>query len=417
MIRPDVKTLQGLAAVNKQYPEVLEFIEAWRLHELETLPSVINNVALQQGRCQVLGEIVKLVKEAPSTAAKVQYDQPTNTHTIKEREMAIPKQVQKQSEAVQELYKELNEEEVNENQEAPQQEEQALEEVPTADSVEEVAVESSGEHSEGSQEKSTNWQQKYKTLQGMYNAEVPQLKQLVQEQGAKINQFEQLMATINQQKQQQQQAPQPILSEKEVEEYGESIDIMRKVTKEETGNLLGEVSALKAQIAQMAQNTVPQVQQLANQVGDTQEQLFWSKLATVVPNWQELNEDENFQNWLLEVDPLTGMARQAYLEDAQRRYDVDRVAAFFTTWSDLNGNGSAQQVKSTNQNELKQQVAPKKSRSAGAAAPTGSKPSYTTADIAAFYDDIRKGKFKGREDERAKIERDIFAAQAEGRIT
>ena len=117
--------------------------------------------------------------------------------------MAIPKQVQKQSEAVQELYKELNEEEVNENQEAPQQEEQALEEVPTADSVEEVAVESSGEHSEGSQEKSTNWQQKYKTLQGMYNAEVPQLKQLVQEQGAKINQFEQLMATINQQKQQQ----------------------------------------------------------------------------------------------------------------------------------------------------------------------------------------------------------------------
>tara|TARA_B100002019_G_scaffold273155_1_gene268990 strand:+ start:3909 stop:4904 length:996 start_codon:yes stop_codon:yes gene_type:complete len=331
--------------------------------------------------------------------------------------MAIPKQVQKQSEAVQELYKELNEEEVNENQEAPQQEEQALEEVPTADSVEEVAVESSGEHSEGSQEKSTNWQQKYKTLQGMYNAEVPQLKQLVQEQGAKINQFEQLMATINQQKQQQQQAPQPILSEKEVEEYGESIDIMRKVTKEETGNLLGEVSALKAQIAQMAQNTVPQVQQLANQVGDTQEQLFWSKLATVVPNWQELNEDENFQNWLLEVDPLTGMARQAYLEDAQRRYDVDRVAAFFTTWSGLNGNGSAQQVKSTNQNELKQQVAPKKSRSAGAAAPTGSKPSYTTADIAAFYDDIRKGKFKGREDERAKIERDIFAAQAEGRIT
>lgn len=331
--------------------------------------------------------------------------------------MAIPKQVQKQSEAVQELYKELNEEEVNENQEAPQQEEQALEEVPTADSVEEVAVESSGEHSEGSQEKSTNWQQKYKTLQGMYNAEVPQLKQLVQEQGAKINQFEQLIATINQQKQQQQQAPQPILSEKEVEEYGESIDIMRKVTKEETGNLLGEVSALKAQIAQMAQNTVPQVQQLANQVGDTQEQLFWSKLATVVPNWQELNEDENFQNWLLEVDPLTGMARQAYLEDAQRRYDVDRVAAFFTTWSDLNGNGSAQQVKSTNQNELKQQVAPKKSRSAGAAAPTGSKPSYTTADIAAFYDDIRKGKFKGREDERAKIERDIFAAQAEGRIT
>lgn len=332
--------------------------------------------------------------------------------------MAIPKQVQKQSEAVQELYKEINgTEEVNENQETPQEEE-VTEAVPAADSVEEVAVESSGEHSEDNQEKSTtNWQQKYKTLQGMYNAEVPQLKQMVQEQGAKITQFEQLMATINKQKQQPQEPPKPILSEKEVEEYGESIDIMRKVTKEETGNLLGEVSALKAQIAQMTQNTVPQVQQLANQVGDTQEQLFWSKLSTIVPDWQSINENENFQAWLLEVDPLTGMARQAYLEDAQRKYDTDRVAAFFTTWSDLNGNGSAQQVKSANQDELKQQVAPKKTRSAGANATAGSKPSYSTADIAAFYDDIRKGKFKGRDDERAKIERDIFAAQAEGRIT
>ena len=332
--------------------------------------------------------------------------------------MAIPKQVQKQSEAVQELYKELNVEEVNENQEAPQQEAEAPETVPAANSVEEVAVESSGEHSEGNQEKDANWQQKYKTLQGMYNAEVPQLKQMVQDQGAKINQFEQLIATINQQKQQPQAPQQPasLLSEKDVEEYGESIDIMRKVTKEETGNLLGEVASLKQQIAQMTQNTVPQVQQLASQVGNTQEQLFWSNLASRVPDWQQINEDQDFQTWLLETDPLTGQARQAYLEDAQSRYDVERVAAFFTTWSDLNGNRSAQQVKPTNQAELQQQVAPKKSRSAGAA-PTGSKPSYSTADIAAFYDDIRKGKFKGRDDERAKIERDIFAAQAEGRIT
>jgi len=106
------------------------------------------------------------------------------------------------------------------------------------------------------------------------------------------------------------------------------------------------------------------------------------------------------------------------LDDAQRNYDVDRIATFFSTWSGLNGNQSAHQGKSANQDELNQQVAPKRSRSAGAA-PTGSnnKQSWSQADIGAFYDDIRKGKFKGRDDERAKIERDIFAAQAEGRIT
>ena len=33
MIRPDAKTLQSMAAVAKQFPEVLEFIDTWRLHE------------------------------------------------------------------------------------------------------------------------------------------------------------------------------------------------------------------------------------------------------------------------------------------------------------------------------------------------------------------------------------------------
>lgn len=329
--------------------------------------------------------------------------------------MAIPKQVQKQSEAVQELYKELNEDEV---QEAPAEEavESAPESEPNADNVTEIAADSSGEQSEERQ--GTDFEQKYKTLQGMFNAEVPQLRQTVQEQQGRIAQFEKLLATMNQQQAQapqQQVAQQKLVTEKDVEEYGDSIDMMRKVSKEELGSMASEIHALRAQVAQMSQNTVPQVQQLANQVGDTQEQLFWSELNSLVPTWQEINEEQDFQSWLLEVDPLSGIARQAYLEDAQRKYDAQRVASFFTTWSGLNGNTSAQQVQSTNRNELEQQVAPKKGRSQGSVPPQ--KQNYTQADIGKFYEDVRKGKYKGRDEERAKIERDIFAAQAEGRIT
>ncbi len=71
MIRPPDRVMQGLAAVAKQYPEIVEFLDEWKQHELETLPCVTNNVTLQQGRCQVLGEISKLVREAPTTVAKV----------------------------------------------------------------------------------------------------------------------------------------------------------------------------------------------------------------------------------------------------------------------------------------------------------------------------------------------------------
>ena len=40
-------------------------------HELETLPSAINQPAVFQGRCQVLGELYKFAKEAPALAAKL----------------------------------------------------------------------------------------------------------------------------------------------------------------------------------------------------------------------------------------------------------------------------------------------------------------------------------------------------------
>jgi hypothetical protein len=70
MIRPDERVIKALAVTARQYPEVLEFLRDWRQHELEQLPMAVNNPAPLQGRCQVLGELYKLVKEAPDLAAK-----------------------------------------------------------------------------------------------------------------------------------------------------------------------------------------------------------------------------------------------------------------------------------------------------------------------------------------------------------
>jgi len=71
MIKPDDKVVLTLAAVVRQYPEFMTWIESWRQHELEQLPSAINNPALSQGRCQVLGELYKFAKDAPAIAAKL----------------------------------------------------------------------------------------------------------------------------------------------------------------------------------------------------------------------------------------------------------------------------------------------------------------------------------------------------------
>ncbi len=71
MIRPDPSVVKALSVAVRQHPELLDWLATWRMHELEQLPSAVNNAALMQGRCQVLGEIYKLAKESPELAAKL----------------------------------------------------------------------------------------------------------------------------------------------------------------------------------------------------------------------------------------------------------------------------------------------------------------------------------------------------------
>ena len=71
MIRPEPKVIKAVAMAVRQYPEILQYLSDWRTHELENLPNAVNNSAVSQGRCQVLGELYKFAKDAPDLAAKI----------------------------------------------------------------------------------------------------------------------------------------------------------------------------------------------------------------------------------------------------------------------------------------------------------------------------------------------------------
>jgi hypothetical protein len=63
---------------------------------------------------------------------------------------------------------------------------------------------------------------------------------------------------------------------------------------------------------------------------------------------------------------------------------------------------------------LEKQVAPGRGKTA---APVNTNSAtYSTEDIRRFFNDVKSGKYRGKEQERDRIERDIFAAQREGRI-
>lgn len=71
MIKPEHQVIKVLGSTVRQHPEVSAWVESWYLHELETLPHVVNTPAIYQGRCQVLGELVKFLREVPAMAAKL----------------------------------------------------------------------------------------------------------------------------------------------------------------------------------------------------------------------------------------------------------------------------------------------------------------------------------------------------------
>ena len=345
--------------------------------------------------------------------------------------MGIPKQVKKQSEEVQSLYAELNEEPteasagLDSGEKVPEEKQaEASAEVPvkedtteTSDSAEKQATESDAEeHSTAdTEELKDTWEQKYKTLQGMYNKEVPRLSSENRELGSRVSQLESLLGDLKKQETPVQEAPvEKLITEDDVKEYGDSIDVMRRAAKEEVAGQMGRVAQLEKELAQL-KGVVPQVQQVQQQQKSSSEKQFWDDLNREVPNWSDINKNPDFQSWLLEIDPLTGINRQTYLEDAQRKLDSGRVINFFTAFAQVNGiDNSARDKSATQSAELQKQVAPKRGR-AGQPVNNDAK-TYSPKDIEKFFTDVRKGKYKGREDERARMERDIFAAQQEGRI-
>jgi len=285
-----------------------------------------------------------------------------------------------------------------------------------------------------------NHEQKYKVLQGKYNAEVPRLQNTVRDQSEAIRQLrEQLTATQSllaslgdqrasapaQTQQDTPPVPSKLIKDEEVREFGaDLIDVMRRVAREEQGTLMPEIERRVAPVMQR----VHQAAQVAEHVGvrqdQTDQQTVLTMLGSAVPNWMELNQDVGFLEWLDQVDPYAGYPRGQLLKQAYRMHDGPRVVAFFTGY--LNEHAAvtpkpatppAAAAPAAPQRKLEQLVAPGTPKTGAASTQDGSgKRVWTRAAISDFYSSLSSGQFKGTPEQRKATERDIFAAQAEGRV-
>ena len=328
--------------------------------------------------------------------------------------MTLPAQVRRQTEAVNKLYAELNN--------APADNPAETDEVVvagvkvSAPSDRDVAPVPQPTEPVVETDEEETFEKKFRTLQGKYTAEVPRLHSEKRELTNRVQQLENLIASLSQKPAQEQTPAQKLVTDQDLADYGDSIDVMRRVFREEMSSKDTELDELRQLVRQMQGTVVPQVHQLSQNYAVSNEQRFWADLQAAVPDWQDINTNKEFQEWLLEVDQLTGVARQTYLDDAQRQLDARRVANFFSAWKGMSGVSEARTHREAQAtSELERQVAPGKGRSGGTKT-QGEARTYSSDDIRKFFADVQRGKYRGKEAERDRIERDIFAAQREGRI-
>lgn len=333
----------------------------------------------------------------------------------------LPEQVQKQSKEIQALYVEMGAEpKEGDTSEAAQLKvvktsEEAGETTPPAEN-ERIDAGKSSKKNEGD----NDFEQKYKTLQGMYNTELPKLRNQNQDLEGRLQSMEILLAGMGDEKAVQLEVPTgSIVTEGDRDEYGETLDVMRRVSQEELQPLMRKLNSIEASLNNLKTDVIPKVERVYSSQESAVEQQFWNKISAAVPDWESINTNDDFATWLYGTDPMTGAVRQTLLENAQTTGDANRVIYIFKTWMGEtgydNGISETNTAHANNNAELESQVAPGKGRSSSPSG-TAEKPSFSREEIATFFNDVARGKFEGRGEERSKIEADIFDAQREGRV-
>lgn len=318
--------------------------------------------------------------------------------------MALPKQVEAQLRELEALEKQLNEannpapaESTPTPAEPPQDPQPAPAEPkpvePTPTPTEPVVAEE-------------KWEQKYKTLKGMYDAEVPRLHADLRDLKAQVDNLRKAAET-KPAEQAKPVAAEKLVTDADVEAFGSDlIEVQRKVAREVAAEFRGELDAMRAENDKLRE----QLNSTGTQVSEAS---FEQRLYRMVPDFEAVNTDPKWIAWLNEVDPLLRAPRSSVAQQAFNRGDAEGVAHYVAMFKKSVAPVEPTADKAT---ELELQIQP--NRGATSAPPTSQKGKvYTNADIEKMFRKAADLGTKGQTEAAKKLEAEIDAAFMEGRVT
>ena len=338
--------------------------------------------------------------------------------------MALPKQVQEQLKEVEELEKQLKAQ--SETEEKPKKETKKKKVSKKAKKTEEVAADTEVEVIEeppqdepvleeaapadnSSEEVSDVFEQKYSTLKGKYDAEVPRLHQQVRELTEQMDAIRKNAEAAKKVEAEKPKERVSYVTDADREEYGDDlIDFQRRVAKEVSQEYEGRFE----QQAKVIEDLQKQVSNTGSQVGEVG---FAQKLNNLVPGFDQLDNDERWVSWLNEIDPMTRGPRRDQAQSAFNSGDAEAVAHYVSLFRESVepiGNGM-----SDRDTELEKQVAPNRSASSTATKSVGRESKiYSQGELTNAWTKIRTLSSDGKYDDAAKLEAELTRAYMEGRV-
>ena len=326
--------------------------------------------------------------------------------------MALPKQVQKQLKEVEELEKALQ------AQADPKTDKTAVEEEVKLETETEIEPKADVKKTELKEVKPADtpptdveddFKQKYNTLRGKYDAEVPRLHQQVKQLTDELSNFREEM-TAKKEVPTKPKEKVSLVTDADREEFGEDLlNVQRKVAQEVAQDyeekLEQQNSVIKALQDKIAGTD--------KQVGETK---FSKRLVNLIPDFAQVDNDERWVAWLNEHDPMLRAPRRVQAQEAFNNGDAEAIADYVKLWKSTLAETTNEPEKPVAKQELEKQVAPNRSANSVKAPTTPNSKIYSSRDMDNAWTKVRTLNTRGKYDDAAKLEAELTAAYMENRV-
>ena len=326
--------------------------------------------------------------------------------------MALPKQVQKQLDEVEELEKALQAQSDSKTEETTSEEE-IKPDTETKSETETEVKQAEPEEVKPADTPPTDvevdFKQKYSTLKGKYDVEVPRLHQQVKQLTEQLDSFQKEM-TAKKEEPTKPKEKVSLVTDADREEFGEDLlNVQRKVAQEVAHDYEEKLEQ---------QNKV--IKELQDQIAGTNKQVgdvgFSQRLMNLVPDFADVDNDKRWIAWLNEHDPMLRAPRRVQAQEAFDKGDAEAIADYVKLWKASLPETSDEPEKPVAKQELEKQVAPNRSANSVKSPVTPTGKIYSARDMDNGWAKVRSLNTRGKYEDAAKLEAELTAAYMENRV-